>query len=67
MAPEAPGQSHREGLSNIEMMDMFPAEEAATRLFEARVRHGVLFPHETVKHSASEYVRGMAHTNGPHE
>ena len=26
--------------------------------------HGVPFEHETVKHSVSEYVNGMAHTNG---
>ena len=31
---------------------------------EASVYEGILFPHETVKHSASEYVRGMVHTNG---
>ena len=31
---------------------------------EAAVYEGLLFPHETVKHSASEYVRGMVHTNG---
>ena len=26
--------------------------------------HGMPFKHETVKHSVSEYVNGMAHTNG---
>ena len=26
--------------------------------------HGMPFKHETVKHSISEYVNGMAHTNG---
>ena len=26
--------------------------------------HGMPFRHETVKHSVSEYVNGMAHTNG---
>ena len=26
--------------------------------------HGMPFEHETVKHSISEYVNGMAHTNG---
>ena len=25
---------------------------------------GLPYPHETVKHSAKEYVNGMAHTNG---
>ena len=31
---------------------------------EAAVYDGMHFHHETVKHSASEYVRGMVHTNG---
>ena len=31
---------------------------------EAAVYEGMHFHHETVKHSASEYVRGMVHTNG---
>ena len=25
---------------------------------------GIPNPHETVKHSVSEYINGMAHTNG---
>ncbi len=33
----APGKSHREGLSIIELMDLFPTEEAATKWFEAQV------------------------------
>ena len=31
---------------------------------EAAAYEGLPFPHEAVKHSVSEYVRGMAHTNG---
>ena len=31
---------------------------------EARAYSGIPRPHQSVKHSANEYVRGMAHTNG---
>ncbi len=31
---------------------------------DASVYNGIPNPHESVKHSVSEYVRGMAHTNG---
>ena len=31
---------------------------------EAAAYQGLPFPHEAVKHSVAEYVRGMAHTNG---
>ena len=31
---------------------------------EAPAYYGLGRPHETVKHSAREYVHGMAHTNG---
>ena len=31
---------------------------------DASAYEGLPFPHETVKHSVSEYVRDMAHTNG---
>ena len=31
---------------------------------EARAYDGLPRPHEAVKHSVSEFVRGMAHTNG---
>ena len=31
---------------------------------EAAAYEGLPFPHEAVKHSVSEYVRGQAHTNG---
>ena len=35
MASKAPGKAHREGLTIIQLMDMFPTEEAATAWFEA--------------------------------
>ena len=38
--------------------------EAMVYTDEARAYRGVNRPHEAVKHSVSEYVRGMAHTNG---
>ena len=31
---------------------------------EARAYEGIPRPHEALKHSAKEYVKGMAHTNG---
>ena len=37
MARKAPGKAHREGLSIIELMDMFPSEEKAASWFEAQV------------------------------
>ena len=35
MAKEAPGKAHREGLTIVELMDMFPTEEAAVAWFES--------------------------------
>ncbi len=35
MTKTAPGKSHRDGLSVIELADMFPNEEAATKWFES--------------------------------
>ena len=37
MAQKAPGQAHREGVSIIQLMDMFPDEITATEWFEAQV------------------------------
>ena len=37
MAQKAPGKSHREGLTIVELMAMFPTEEAATKWFESVV------------------------------
>ncbi len=35
MTGKAPGKAHREGLTLVELMDMFPTEEAATAWFES--------------------------------
>ena len=37
MARKAPGKAHREGLTVVELMDMFPTEETATKWFESVV------------------------------
>ena len=37
MAKKAPGKSHREGLTLVELMDMFPTEQAATEWFESTI------------------------------
>ena len=37
MTQKAPGKSHREGLTIVQLMDMFPSEEAATEWFESAV------------------------------
>ena len=35
MARKGPGQAHREGLTIVQLMDMFPTEKAATEWFES--------------------------------
>ena len=37
MARKAPGKAHREGMTIVELMEMFPTEEAATKWFESVV------------------------------
>ena len=37
MAKKSPGKSHRKGISLIELMEIFPSEEAATKWFESVV------------------------------
>ena len=37
MAKKAPGKAHREGMTVVELMDMFPTEQAATEWFESVV------------------------------
>ena len=37
MARKAPGKAHREGITLVELMDMFPTEEAATEWFESAI------------------------------
>ncbi len=40
MARNAPGKAHREGLTLVQLMDMFPDEAAATAWFESVVWNG---------------------------
>ena len=40
MAKKAPGKAHREGITVVELMDMFPTEEAATAWFEDAIWQG---------------------------
>ena len=40
MASKAPGKSHREGITLVQLMDMFPDETAATEWFESVVWNG---------------------------
>ena len=42
----------------------YAAPGATVYTDEAKAYKGMPFKHETVKHSTSEYVNGMAHTNG---
>ena len=39
-AYNAPGKAHREGVTVVQLMDMFPTEDAATQWFEAVVWNG---------------------------
>ena len=41
MANKAPGKSHREGITLVQLMDMFPDETAATKWFEKVVWNGI--------------------------
>ena len=43
MKSKAPGRSHRKGISLIELMQMFPTEEAATKWFEETLWSGGRF------------------------
>ena len=40
MAKKAPGKAHREGITVVQLMDMFPTEEAATKWFEDVIWNG---------------------------
>ena len=40
MMHRAPGRAHREGVTVVQLMDMFPNEEAATLWFEDAIWHG---------------------------
>ena len=37
MAKKAPGKAHREGITLVQLMDMFPTEEAATEWFKSAI------------------------------
>ncbi|MDE2844347.1 MAG: IS1595 family transposase, partial [Chloroflexota bacterium] len=52
----------RETLQGFIHSNTYPDTQVYTD--EATAYQGMDRPHETVKHSVSEYVRGMAHTNG---
>ena len=49
MREKAPGKAFRKGITLKQIMRMFPDNETA---YES-----LLFDHDTVKHSLSEYVR----------
>ena len=36
----SPGRAYREGITVVQLMDMFPTDEAATKWFEAAIWHG---------------------------
>ena len=40
MTQKAPGKSHREGITLVQLMDMFPDEATATKWFEKVVWNG---------------------------
>ncbi len=44
---KAPGKSDREGISLIELMDMFPSDDVAREWFESRIWLSVLKPDVT--------------------
>ncbi len=44
--------------------DMTDPDTVVYTADDAAAYQGIPNPHETVKHSVSEYVNGMAHTNG---
>ena len=37
MARKAPGKAHRDGMTIVELMDMFPTEKRRTEWFEATI------------------------------
>ena len=46
MTHKAPGKSDREGISLIEIMDLFPSDDAAQEWFESRIwKDGRTCPH----------------------
>ncbi len=62
MARKAPGKAHREGLTLVELMDMFPTEAAATEWFES-----VIWPNgRHCPKCGSERTREASHKKMPY-
>ena len=60
MAKKAPGKSHREGITLVQLMDMFPTEEAATQWFESIIwpngRHCLKCGSERTREASHKYM-----------
>ena len=62
MARKAPGKAHREGITIVELMDMFPTEEAATAWFES-----IIWPNgRHCPKCGSERTREASHKKMPY-
>ena len=62
MARKAPGKAHREGLTVVQLMDMFPTEEAATEWFES-----IIWPNgRHCPKCGSERTREASHKKMPY-
>ena len=62
MARKAPGKAHREGLTVVELMDMFPTEEAAKAWFES-----IIWPNgRHCPKCGSERTREASHAKMPY-
>ena len=60
--PKAPGQSHRKGITLMELAEMFPDEESALKWFEER-----FWPHgRTCGHCGSANTREASHAKMPY-
>ena len=55
---------HTDALTLLGFVERNTEPDAMVYTDDARAYQGLPRPHEAVKHSVSEYVRGMAHTNG---
>ena len=60
MARKAPGKAHREGITLVQLMDMFPDEEAATEWFESIIwpngRHCPKCGSERTREASHKYM-----------
>ena len=62
MARKAPGKAHREGVTLVELMDMFPTEKAATEWFES-----IIWPNgRHCPKCGSERTREASHKKMPY-